>query len=120
MKLGVLVFSPKELKTVSSIYFEGAQSSNHILIKKGVDSFELQAHEIIHVYQNNQLSGFNPYFNKANKYLKSSFKVYDFYQKIFYNDFNTPIYRGIYHLGESSAGSYRENIFEKEAYFLTR
>lgn len=120
LKLGVLVFSPNELKTVRPTYMEGAQSSNHILLKNSVAGYEIKAHEIIHVYQNNQFSGFNSYLNKADNYLKRNYKAYNLYQKIFYTDFNSPIFRGLYHLGESNGGSYDENIFEKEAYFLTK
>jgi hypothetical protein len=44
--------------------------------------------------------GFNSYFDK----LKSNFKLHDIYQKIFYTDFNSPIFRGLYNFGEGGAG----------------
>jgi hypothetical protein len=119
MKLGVLVFIRDE-HTFRSADVDGSQASNHISLKKDSAGIEIEAHEILHVYQNNQFSGLNPYFNKINSSLQENSKIYGSYQKIFYTDFNSPIFRGLYKLGRSKAGSYEENIFEREAYFFAR
>lgn len=118
LKLGVLVFTPRQ-SGLSSFKSDGAQISNHIALRDN-PGLEIEAHEVLHVYQQNQFSGFNSYFIKTDNYLKRNYKWYSFYKKVFHTDFNTPIFSGIYRLGEISAGSYRVNIFEKEAYFFTR
>lgn len=120
LKLGVLVFLRNEISFGEFSNVQGAQASNHISLKRNVAGISTEGHELIHVYQNNQFSGFNSYYSKIDDYLRGASKAYNLYQKIFYTDFNSPIFRGLYKFGRSQAKTSRENLFEKEAYFLTR
>lgn len=120
LKLGVLVFLKDEITYGEFTNVLGALASNHISLKKSSIKHSTEAHELIHVYQNNQFSGFNPYINNLNLYLKKNFKPFRIYDTFFYTDFNSPIFRGLYKWGRIRASSSTENIFEKEAYFLSK
>jgi len=120
LKLGVLVFIRNDISFGEFSDVQGAQASNHISLKRNVAGISTEAHELIHVYQNNQFSAFNSYYLKINNYVKDTSKAYNLYQKIFYTDFNSPIFRGLYKFGKNQVNSPQENTFEKEAYFFTR
>lgn len=121
LKLGNLVFSADEINSPNNSESFNAEgytisnmivylNSNTILTKK-----EIISHEIIHIYQYESFSSFNPLLNKPiNKWLDNS-KWYKTYHKIFYTDFNYLIFQGLYSINKV----HDTNFFEKEARFYT-
>jgi hypothetical protein len=119
LRLGTFIFRGEEIIVIGGdANFEGAVGYNVIFLKPS-SKIEIKAHELIHTYQYEQFSGINLFTNKASNKLESSSKIYNFYTKYFYTDFNGPIFNLISILEKESKDNYREKIFEKEAYYFT-
>ena len=97
---------------------EGLTTANTFFIfnknKRTFSKQEIIAHEIIHVYQYESFSAFNPFLDKPlyNFNTKNWMKIY---LKIFYTDFNY-LSNGLIYLSNTNQNS----INEKEAFYYTR
>lgn len=114
LKLGVAVFKAKIIQSRDR-RLGGGTIDNFIILNNSASS-KITAHELIHTYQYEQLSGFNTYLNKPSKWLQEESKIYRLYSKYFYTDWNSVLTRELYQLEME----YRENIFEKEASYFVR
>lgn len=118
LKLGTFVFQGKKIINANFNDIAAARDNNIIFLET-TSSIESKAHELTHIYQYEQFSGFNIYAKKFSNKLASKSKLYDFYTKYFYTDFNGPIFRLLYLAEKKLANDDRDNIFEKEAYYFT-
>ncbi|MCF6296333.1 MAG: hypothetical protein L3J25_11680 [Flavobacteriaceae bacterium] len=112
LKIGSFVFVTNNI--ISLRGSRGRALSNSILLLKDARSI-LISHEIIHVYQYESFSGLNPYLNKPIAKLNKN-KWFKVYHKIFYTDFNSLTFQGLYRINKD----YKTNFFEKEAKFYAR
>ena len=119
LKLGSLVFKVNAIEIDGQNSFRGVQSSNHILLRKGYANLETEAHELIHVYQNNQFSGINSYFYKVSSHLKEDFGFYRIYSKIFYTDLNTIAFDQLFNMLRKES-DFNNNVLENEVYYYLR
>lgn len=96
---------------------DGVTLSNSILVKKNNSSTDyiIMAHEILHVYQYENLSGLNNFLNKSKTKFTKNKKWLQSYQKYFYTDFNYLIFSSIY--GLQSTQPHEKRFYESEAYF---
>ncbi|SDR66034.1 hypothetical protein [Christiangramia echinicola] len=108
IQLGTLVFNG-EMK------INGRTNANLITLSSSSD-ITTEVHEIIHTYQYEQLSGFNTYLNPLMEMVSSKSKLYNYYERIFYTDFNLYLFWG---LGELQSDYYNSK-FEKEAFRYSR
>ena len=117
---GTFVFEAQRPIEGAGFEAEGAAFQDAILLKRISDGAQVtEAHELVHVYQNESLVGFNMFFNRPLEKLKESNKYFRLYDKIFYTDFHTLIRQGIYNLEEEHNG-YRAVSFEKEARYFSQ
>ena len=119
MVFGTFVFEAQ--KPIQGYGFEatGAASQHAIILKRIARwGHRVEAHELVHVYQNESLLGINMFFNKPLESLKETNKYFRLYDKIFYTDFHWVIKQGIYGL-ELNANGYRAVSFEREASYFS-
>lgn len=118
LKTGNFVFAVNKFRGDNSEFIIGGLAiANVFLYKRNLDFFllkEIIAHEIIHVYQYEGLSGFNSYLNNFTQKLNIKNNTINNYHKIFYTDFNYLILRGLYNINPK----FDTNIFEIEARFF--
>jgi len=115
-KTGFLIFKSNKIAN-ENIRFAGITTySNSILILNNEAGKKALPHEIIHVYQYEEFSGINTYFDKPMKKYSEKFKIFKLYNKIFYTDYNYMLYRGLYYsINPSHKNQYKNNYFEREA-----
>lgn len=118
LKLGTMVFIMEELND-EGIPLRGAQLYNHIALRKRGAILETEAHELVHVYQNDQFSGFNSFAFKFSTLGNSKYKIFRVYNKYFYTDFNSQLFTWISTFEKNNSGSIQENYFENEAYHFS-
>lgn len=118
LKLGTIVFRGETIEIKGNTNFNAASRDNIIFLKSST-TIPSKAHELVHTYQYEQYSGIKAYFNKVSNKLESKSKIYNFYTKYFYTDFNAPLIFLFYQTESKRADRYEDNIFEKEAYYFT-
>lgn len=119
MVFGTFVFEAQ--KPIQGYGFEasGAASQEAIILKRIPQrGHRVEAHELVHVYQNASFSGINMFFNRSKESLKNSNKYFRLYDKIFYTDFHSVVQYAIYNL-ELNANGYRAVSFEREAFYFS-
>ena len=117
-KVGNFVFIAEKIKFNETLYTEGKTIANSILLTKNPVSSTKEiifAHEIIHIYQYESFSGFNPFLNKPIDNLTKTKKWVNQYHKIFYTDYNF-LFNGGLSLIETD---HDKDFFENEARFYT-
>lgn len=123
LKTGHFIFTSLKIKSPESNLqdIEGYAFTNNITILKNstINKFELLSHEIIHSYQYENLSVFNKYFNKLRYRTKQKNKLLNLYQKVFYTDFNYPIFHIMYQQ-QIRNFPYDSRPFEKEANYFEK
>lgn len=120
MKTGTFIFKSKNSLPIYETSFGVANSeaytkTNQIIYDLNKYKLFNIAHEMIHVYQYEQLSNFNALFIKPKEFLNKKSKLINFYNKHFYTDFN----QVIGHFSYISNKNYQTNFFENEARFYT-
>lgn len=119
LTFGTFVFTDENISIDGINNFEGATRDNLIVLRKN-SSNSIKAHEIIHTYQYEQLSGFNMYVSPISAKLESKSKLFEFYQKHFYTDYNSLLKGLLYQIENKNSQNYGDNLFEKEAYYFTQ
>lgn len=115
LQTGQFIFSSntKRWEETNSI---GVAVPGNIVYKPGMESFHnVIVHEIIHLYQFNDLNGINTYMDRPHAYLSTKS---DFFKKIdrwIAFDYNTLVSSGLYELEDINAVRYYDNYFEHEA-----
>ena len=118
LRMGTFVFETREIHRDRSIY--GQARVNSILILNEQKGRIALPHELIHNFQYERLSGFNAFFDKPMKNLSENHKIVDFYNKIFYTDFNALLHTGLYTLANPDREHQSQNnFFEREADYFT-
>lgn len=121
LKLGTFVFRFDRIG--KKIDYYGQARSNSIIILSDVRGTVALPHELLHVYQNNQFSGFNSVIKKPVNRLSNNWKmdkINRIYSKIFYTDYNYILFGGLYFLVNPDMKNQGENnFFEKEAEYYT-
>lgn len=112
LRLGTFVFTGTTVE-IGGTNYDGGTVGNIIIITSST-TINIKAHELIHVYQNEQLSGINAYLDKPSKMLEKRSGLYKIYTDYFYTDWNLLIQDLLYQIDQR----YEENLFEKEAYFF--
>lgn len=74
-------------------------------------TYDILAHELIHVDQNEGIFAVNSYFNSINANLENRFTWVARYNKVFYTDFNHLLNDGLYFLLKNG------EIYENEAFY---
>ncbi len=119
MVFGTFVFEAQ--KPIQGYGFEavGAAGQQTIILKRiSQGGHRVEAHELVHVYQNESFLGINMFFNRPLESLKQSNKYFRLYDKIFYTDFHSVVRQGIYNL-ELNANGYKAVSFEREASYFS-
>ncbi|MUP46569.1 hypothetical protein E0K83_12555 [Gramella sp. BOM4] len=119
LKIGTFVFTEDIININGRSDFEGATRDNLIVLIKN-SSNSIKAHEIIHTYQYEQLSGVNMFLSPISAKLESKSKLFEFYQKYFYTDYNSLIKGILYEIENKNSLNYEGNFFEIEAYYFTK
>lgn len=122
LRMGTFVFKTHEIISDPGIY--GQSRVNTIVIKEGIMGRIALPHELIHNYQYERLSGFNTFWDKPVEKLSEEFSWINTYNKIFYNDYNAFLGRGLYYLANPKQIHDKENyleknFFEREAEYYT-
>tara|TARA_R100000935_G_C2829815_1_gene164390 strand:- start:978 stop:1853 length:876 start_codon:yes stop_codon:yes gene_type:complete len=104
IKLGTIVFVDPNLEALGSV------GSNIITFRPSVGK-GTEAHELVHTYQYEQLSGVNFYLDPFTSDLKKKHKLLRLYDRIFYTDLNYLLEISLYYMNPNN----RTNIKEKEA-----
>lgn len=120
IKLGTPVFKADNILT-RGINARGVTSTNSIILKNNINNpYEVEGHELIHVYQYENFSGFNSFFLKTQEKLKGKYIIVNNYSKIFYTDLNAALLSGFYGLETLRVEKDRDNFIEKEAYYFSK
>ncbi len=115
LKIGSFVFATDKIN--NSKGFEGVTFANTILYQSDntiLNKIDIISHEIIHVYQYESFSGFNPFLDKPISKFIINDNWTEKYVKIFYTDFNYLV-KGILIIAQE----YENSFFEKEARYYT-
>lgn len=115
LQTGQFIFSSntKRWEDTNSI---GVAVPGNIVYKPGMDSFyNVIAHEIVHLYQFNDLSGINTYMDKPHAYLSTKSSFFKKIDKWVAFDYNTLVSTALYELENINAVRYYDNYFEHEA-----
>lgn len=121
MAFGTFVFTAQKPITVTGASGEtlGVAFQQTILLKERMSRrYEVEAHELVHVYQNESLLGINMFFNKPLESLKEKNKYIRLYDNIFYTDFHSAVEHGVY-LFEMKTKGYHAISSEKEAFYFS-
>ncbi|CAM4187273.1 hypothetical protein [Gillisia limnaea] len=119
MVFGTFVFEAQ--KPIQGYGFEavGAAGQQTIILKRiSQGGHRVEAHELVHVYQNESFLGINMFFNRPLESLKQSNKYFRLYDKIFYTDFHSVVKQWIYNL-ELNTNGYKAVSFEREASYFS-
>lgn len=118
MVFGTFVFFAEKPIMMDDLVASGAAYSDAILLERGLFQGErVEAHEIVHVYQNEAFLGVNMILNKPVARLERNNKFIHFYNRLFYTDLNTFFRQGISSIEKSMYG-YHQSSFEKEARYF--
>ncbi|WP_445748261.1 hypothetical protein [Polaribacter sp.] len=118
LSVGTFIFKSKEPINIEHLGFDRANAyamTNQIVYDEEFFSISTLGHEIIHIYQYEQLSNFNSYFIKPSKYFDKKSKAIKLYNKIFYTDINTLLFGAVYLMNKN----YENIFFEREARFYS-
>ncbi|WP_034894344.1 hypothetical protein [Gillisia sp. Hel_I_29] len=117
LTFGTFVFTDENISIDGINNFDGATGDNLFVLKEN-SPISIKAHEIIHTYQYEQLSGINMYVSPISTKLESKSKLFKFYQKYFYTDYNSVLKKFLYQIEKKKSQNYSDNLFEKEAYYF--
>ena len=115
LQTGQFIFSSntKRWEETNSI---GVAVPGNIIYKPGMESFyNVITHEIVHIYQFNDLNGINTYMDKPHAYLSSKSSFFKKIDKWIAFDYNTLVSTALYELENINAVRYYDNYFEHEA-----
>lgn len=120
LKTGTFIFKAKgslpAFETQSGTgRFLAYTKTNQIVYDPKEYKLPFLSHEMIHVFQYEQLTNFNSLFIKPKKYFSKKSKLVNFYTKYFYTDFN----QVVWHFTYISNSNYQTKFFEQEARFYT-
>lgn len=104
LQLGTIVFTDPNLDALGKV---GA----NIISLRSIVTKGTKAHELIHTYQYEQLSGVNFYLDPVTRDFKKKSKFYKLYDRIFYTDFNYLLSISLHYMNPNN----QTNIKEKEA-----
>lgn len=115
LKIGHLVFSsddPRfEATNTAGVVFPGI-----MVLRRGYETHsQLQAHEIIHLYQQNDFSIFNANYSKAIKGLSKSSPFVDKLSRYIYPDLSIYVQLAVYEFERRTSVYYYDNFLEHEA-----
>lgn len=123
LKTGHFIFKTSKIKYYEPNigYVDALTFTNNILMqnKSYTSKYEILSHEIIHIYQYENLSGVNTYFNKPKFHLEKLNKSFKTYTKYFYTDFNYLLFANIYQY-QINNNSYNTRFYEKEAFYFQK
>jgi len=107
LQLATIVFNDNNLDAL------GKAGANIITLNTSLisESKRTEAHELIHTYQYEQLSGINFLLNPFTKKLEKNSKMYSLYNHLFFTDLNYLLEISLYYLNPDN----QTNIKEKEA-----
>ena len=116
-KVGTFVFRQEQIEGGNA----GYAAANLIVLEDSYIGDMALPHELIHTYQHERTSGFNNFFTKAEKSISSKLglsEFYNFYDKIFYNDYNYILNGLLYYIADGNG--HANNFFEDEARYFSR
>jgi len=111
LQLGTIVFNDNNLDAL------GRTGANIITLNYSLitSNKKTEAHELIHTYQYEQLSGINYYFNGLTNNLEKRSQFYDFYKRLFFTDLNYLLEISLHYINPD----YQSNFKEKEARYFS-
>lgn len=116
-KTGTFVFTAEKIPTNSNYDPYGQARLNTIAIIYNLESdidAQVTAHELIHTYQYEELSGFNAFLKPFNQKLDSKYNAVKTYHKYFYTDWNALIKMLSYSI-DNKLNGYHNSFYEGEA-----
>lgn len=109
LQLGTPVFLARELGGVVDGRRNQGTASGSIIELTVTASKKTEAHELVHVFQYDQLSPINAFLEPGYEFLRKESGLFRFYDSYFYTDFQTPL--RIFH---NRVVPYDQRIQEKE------
>ncbi len=120
LQSGQFIFSSntKRWEETNSI---GIAYPGNIVYKPNVaDNNKLLSHEIIHIYQLNDINGINVYFDRPRAFFSSKSKLFKDINDWVYFDFNSIVQGYLHSLEDINRVNYYDNYFEHEAGYYSR
>lgn len=117
LRVGTFVFRKEAVQGENL----GSAPANSIILTEGIKGDLVLPHEIIHIYQYEQTSGFNNFLTRTEKSISSKLgfsEFYTFYNKIFYNDYNYILNSLLYVIADTKG--HENNFIEDEARYYSR
>ena len=119
LKTGTFAFSADKIPTSQEFSPLGQAKFNSITV--AYDNYplskeEIIAHELIHTYQYEGLSGFNAFLEPSTQKFNSKYPIVKTYHDYFYTDWNALI-SGMSYNTDILINGYNSSFFENEANF---
>lgn len=115
LQTGQFIFS-SNTKRWEETNSDGITLPGNIIYKPGAPAFyNLMAHEVIHIYQSNDIKGLNAYLDKPYAGLAKKSNFYKNIDKWVYFDINHGLQAGLYNLQNVNRFFYYDNYYEHEA-----
>lgn len=119
LQTGELIFSSNEIG-FDGIDARGAALGNVLLINsRFLNTYDLYAHEFIHVYQYYDYNFVNSYIDKPIENWRFRSETFTKLDNIFHWDLQALVLRPLYLLENNNRNCYYENFFENEAGFYS-
>lgn len=116
LKYGEFVFLANNLEPINGIDPIGLAYPEFIVIENGFEeNFNLVTHEIMHLYQSNDFSIFNSYYQKPFKRWSEKNKTINWVYNYLYPDLHLILLGSAYLIERNNANKYYNNFFEHEA-----
>ncbi|MBI2257879.1 MAG: hypothetical protein HYU67_03160 [Flavobacteriia bacterium] len=119
IKTGQIIFSNNKLSFFNSSAIATTFPGSIVLLEPIKTDFKTISHEIIHIYQANDFSPFDSFFNKPLKYINTKSNFLYQLNKFIYYDFRYLPEVLLYNFEMNRAKYYYDNKFEKEAGFYS-
>ena len=116
LRVGEFVYSIEKLENSYSDNVLAAATAGYMVFNKTyLKQFDVNVHEIVHLYQSNDYSIFNTYLNKSLAQWSSKNKTVSWINKHLYTEYHYLVLRPLYILESEPIEGYYNNFFEHEA-----
>lgn len=116
LRVGEFVYSTGKLESSNYDTVRAAATAGYMVFNKTyLKQFDVNVHEIVHLYQSNDYSIFNTYLNKSLAKWSEKNKSVNWFNEHLYTEYHYLILRPHYIFETKNANRYYNNFFEHEA-----